>query len=105
MKSILQFLLFFCCYFVFAQEEVQVKNKPTIKDSTSLQNKTKEVVIQKTDKKKKQSLNSTNTIEKSIANINTEKEINAILNYKVRVWRENLDCLVCLKDLKSSRMA
>lgn len=102
MKSFLHLIFLFAFQFVFSQS-LQCKQ-----DSTNIQNKTSESMIVIIDKenatKEKFKLN---TEKSNVAqNINIVQEINTVLNYRVnRIWRQDLYCLVCMKNYNSERAA
>ncbi|MGI9650202.1 hypothetical protein [Chryseobacterium sp. RLHN22] len=101
-------LLFMFSFALFSAQNKELFNETQItSDSVSLKNK---ALLEQNikDLKNIQSDSETkpekkDTIAKQITVV---QEINAILNYKVnRVWREDLYCLVCLKNYRSARMA
>lgn len=107
MKSFLYLIFLFASHFAFAQSD-SLKH-----DSANIQHKVPEIENSKAKQelsnidKKKPSDTKSNT-EKSIVaqNINIVQEINTVLNYKVnRIWREDLYCLVCIKNYNSQRAA
>lgn len=130
MKSYLN-LLFLFCFAIFSAQNIEPDSsnqKVEVKTDTILNvnneksqsynsdfallsekkkdNLTDEKKINSPDYKKASETKS--DIERSIAdqNINIVQEINAVLNYKVnRVWREDLYCLVCIKNSNPGRAA
>jgi len=124
MKSFLYLILLFGFQSAFAQSE-QFKH-----DSTNIQNKISKSMIvnivkekyhsdsslllenkksdltseetQETSSKKESNTEKSNVAE----NINIVQEINTVLNYRInRIWRQDLYCLVCVKNYNSERAA
>ncbi|MFY1047864.1 hypothetical protein [Chryseobacterium sp. GP-SGM7] len=101
-------LLFICSFALFSAQNKEPNNeKQTISDSVSVEDK----ALLERNMKDLENIKS-NSITKpekegSIAKgITIVQGIDRILNYKVnRVWREDLYCLVCLKNYRSGRMA
>ncbi|WP_139420296.1 hypothetical protein [Chryseobacterium mulctrae] len=100
MKSFLPLILLFAFQFVFSQSE-QLKQ-----DSTNIQNNFSKNMIVNIDKKKSSDKKSNTEKPKIAQNISIDQEINTVLNYRVnRIWREDLYCLVCMKNYNSERAA
>lgn len=90
----------FASHFVFAQNE-QLKQ-----DSINIQSKASKSMIVNIDKKKSSNKKSNTEKSKLAQNISIDQEINTVLNYRVnRIWREDLYCLVCMKNYNSERAA
>lgn len=90
----------FASHFVFAQNE-QLKQ-----DSTNIQNNFSKNMIVNIDKKNSSDKKSNTEKSKIAQNISIDQEINTVLNYRVnRIWREDLYCLVCMKNYNSERAA
>lgn len=90
----------FASHFVFAQNE-QLKQ-----DSTNIQNNFSKNMIVNIDKKNSSDKKSNTEKTKIAQNISIDQEINTVLNYRVnRIWREDLYCLVCMKNYNSERAA
>ncbi len=90
----------FTSHFVFAQNE-QLKQ-----DSTNIQNNFSKNMIVNIDKKNSSDKKSNTEKTKIAQNISIDQEINTVLNYRVnRIWREDLYCLVCMKNYNSERAA
>ncbi|MGD1319309.1 hypothetical protein [Chryseobacterium sp. 2R14A] len=107
MKSYL-FLLFIFSFSLFSAQNKEGINETQItSDSVSLKDK---ALLERNmkDLKKTQSNSKIKpeTQESVAKGITIVQGIDRILNYKVnRVWREDLYCLVCLKNYSSGRMA
>jgi len=100
MKSFLYLIFLFASHFVFAQNE-QLKQ-----DSTNIQNNFSKNMIVNIDKKNSSDKKSNTEKSKIAQNISIDQEINTVLNYRVnRIWREDLYCLVCMKNYNSERAA
>lgn len=90
----------FASHFIFAQ------NEKLKQDSTNIQNNFSKNMIANMDKKNSSDKKSNTEKSKIAQNINIVQEINTVLNYRVnRIWREDLYCLVCMKNYNSERAA
>lgn len=90
----------FVSHFIFAQNE-QLKQ-----DSTNIQNNFSKNMIANIDKENSSDKKSNTKKSKIAQNINIVQEINTVLNYRVnRIWREDLYCLVCMKNYNSAKVA
>lgn len=90
----------FASHFVFAQNE-QLKQ-----DSTNIQNNFSKNMIVNIDKKNSSDKKSNTEKSKIAQNTSIDQEINTVLNYRVnRIWRQDLYCLVCMKNYNSERAA
>lgn len=90
----------FASHFIFAQ------NEKLKQDSTNIQNNFSKNMIANIDKETSSDKKSNTKKSKIAQNINIVQEINTVLNYRVnRIWREDLYCLVCMKNYNSERAA
>lgn len=106
MKLFLTLLFIVSFALVSAQNKELIIVKRNISDSTLLSESKKNELISKIDEGASADTKS-NTDKSNLAeNINIVQEINTVLNYKVnRIWREDLYCLVCVKNYNSERAA
>lgn len=101
-------LLFIFSFALFSAQNKELNHeKQIISDSVSLKDK---AILERNMKDleniKSNSKVKSETQESVAKGITIVQGIDRILNYKVnRVWREDLYCLVCLKNLRSGRMA
>ncbi|MCX8531885.1 hypothetical protein [Chryseobacterium luquanense] len=101
-------LLFIFSFVLFSAQNKELNHeKQIISDSVSLKDK---AILERNMKDleniKSNSKAKSETPESVAKGITIVQGIDRILNYKVnRVWREDLYCLVCLKNLRSGRMA
>lgn len=101
-------LLFIFSFALFSAQNKQDINETQItSDSVSLKDKALlEQIMKDLENIKSNSKGKSETQESVAKGITIVQGIERILNYKVnRVWREDLYCLVCLKNLRSGRMA
>lgn len=101
-------LLFIFSFALFSAQNKELNHeKQIISDSVSLKDK---AILERNMKDleniKSNSKAKSETQESVAKGITIVQGIDRILNYKVnRVWREDLYCLVCLKNVRSGRMA
>ncbi|MCX8524295.1 hypothetical protein OF897_10270 [Chryseobacterium formosus] len=101
-------LLFIFSFALFSAQNKELNHeKQIISDSVSLKDK---AILERNMKDleniKSNSKVKSETQESVAKGITIVQGIDRILNYKVnRVWREDLYCLVCLKNFRSGRMA
>lgn len=107
MKLYLIFLFIFSFALFSAQNKQDIKETQITSDSVSLKDKALlEQNMRDLDNIKSNSKAKPETKESVAKGITIVQGIDRILNYKVnRVWREDLYCLVCLKNYRSGRMA
>jgi hypothetical protein len=101
-------LLFIFSFALFSSQHKELNHeKQIISDSVSLKDKTiLERNMKDLENIKSNSKAKSETQESVAKGITIVQGIDRILNYKVnRVWREDLYCLVCLKNFRSGRMA
>lgn len=107
MKLYLILFLIFSFALFSAQHTARINKTPITSDSVSLKDK----AILEQNTKDPENINSNSrakpeTQESVVKEITIVQGLDIILNYKVnRVWREDLYCWVCLKSLKSARVA
>jgi len=106
MKLFLTLLFIVSFALVSAQNKELINVKRNISDSTLISESKKNNLISKVDKEALADTKS-NTDKSNLAeNINIVQEINTVLNYRVnRIWRQDLYCLVCMKNHNSERAA
>lgn len=106
MKLFLTLLFIVSFALVSAQNKELIIVKPNISDSTLISESKKNSLISKVDKEASADTKS-NTDKSNLAeNINIVQEINTVLNYRInRIWRQDLYCLVCMKNYNSERAA
>lgn len=106
MKLFLTLLFIVSFALVSAQNKELINAKQNISDSTLISESKKNNLISKVDKEASADTKS-NTDKSNLAeNINIVQEINTVLNYRVnRIWRQDLLCLVCMKNYNSERAA
>lgn len=100
-------LLFIVSYaLVSAQNKELIIVKRNISDSTLISESKKNSLISKVDKEASSDKKSNTEKSKIAQNISIDQEINTVLNYRVnRIWRQDLYCLVCMKNYNSERAA
>ncbi|WP_404987187.1 hypothetical protein ACI513_10100 [Chryseobacterium sp. M5] len=106
MKLFLTLLFIVSFALVSAQNKELIIVKRNISDSTLISESKKNSLISKVDKEVSADTKS-NTDKSNLAeNINIVQEINTVLNYRInRIWRQDLYCLVCMKNYNSERAA
>lgn len=106
MKLFLTLLFIISFALVSAQNKELIIVKRNFSDSTLISESKKNSLISKVDKEVSADTKS-NTDKSDLAeNINIVQEINTVLNYRVnRIWRQDLYCLVCMKNYNSERAA
>lgn len=106
MKLFLTLLFIVSFALVSAQNKELINVKRNISDSTLISESKKNNLISKVHKETSSEKKS-NTEKSNIAqNINIIQEINTVLNYRInRIWRQDLYCLVCVKNYNSERAA
>ncbi|MBM7417527.1 MULTISPECIES: hypothetical protein [Chryseobacterium] len=106
MKLFLTLLFIVSFALVSAQNKELIIVKRNISDSTLISESKKNSLISKVDKEASADKKS-NTDKSNLAeNINIVQEINTVLNYRInRIWRQDLYCLVCMKNYNSERAA
>lgn len=106
MKLFLTLLFIVSFALVSAQNKELIIVKRNISDSTLISESKKNSLISKVDKEASADTKS-NTDKSNLAeNINIVQEINTVLNYRInRIWRQDLYCLVCMKNYNSERAA
>jgi len=106
MKLFLTLLFIVSFALVSAQNKELIIVKRNISDSTLVSESKKNSLISKVDKEAS-AYTKSNTDKSNLAeNINIVQEINTVLNYRInRIWRQDLYCLVCMKNYNSERAA
>lgn len=106
MKLFLTLLFIVSFALVSAQNKELIIVKRNISDSTLISESKKNSLISKVDKEASSDKKSNTEKPKIAQNISIDQEINTVLNYRVnRIWREDLYCLVCMKNYNSERAA
>ncbi|MEG1590909.1 hypothetical protein [Chryseobacterium sp.] len=106
MKLFLTLLFIISFALVSAQNKELINEKQNISDSILISKTKKNELISKVEKEASADTKSNTEKSNLVQNINIVQEINTVLNYKVnRIWREDLYCLVCGKNSRSSRIA
>jgi len=106
MKLFLTLLFIVSFALVSAQNKELIIVKRNISDSTLISESKKNSLISKVDKEASSDKKSNTEKSKIAQNISIDQEINTVLNYRVnRIWRQDLYCLVCMKNYNSERAA